>query len=76
MGFMYGGMWLWWVFGFIIFVLFWGAVIWLIVWAIKKAAGHRTSDASPQNALDIARIRYAKGEITREQFEQIKNDLS
>ncbi len=76
MGFMYGGMWLWWVFGFIIFVLFWGAAIWLIVWAVKKAAGHSTSDASSQNALDIARLRYAKGEITKEQFEQLKKDLS
>jgi putative membrane protein len=76
MGFMYGGMWLWWVFGFIIFVVFCGAVIWLVVWTIKRANGHKSTDVSTQNALDIARTRYAKGEITKEQFEQMKKDLS
>jgi len=29
-----------------------------------------------ETPLDVARMRYAKGDITREQFEQIKKDLS
>ena len=74
MGWMYGGGWLWMVFGFLIFILFWGAVIWLIVWAIRKATGHLGT--SGQNALEIAKMRYAKGEITKEQFDQIKKDLA
>jgi putative membrane protein len=76
MGWAYGGMWLWMVFGFLLFVLFWGAIIWLIVWAIKKATERRGSESASQNALDIAKARYARGEITKEQFEQIKTDLS
>ena len=32
--------------------------------------------ASGVNALDIAKERYARGEITKEQFDQIKRDLS
>jgi uncharacterized membrane protein len=41
----------------------------------------RRHDSAAQTAiirtlLDIARERFVKGEITREQFEQIKKDLS
>jgi len=71
----YDGGWLWMIFGFIVFILFWGGVIWLIVWAVKKSTGQKNSDGINQNAIDIAKTRYARGEITKEQFEQIKKDL-
>jgi uncharacterized membrane protein len=48
----------------------------LIVWAVRRATDPKGSDLTTQNALDIARMRYAKGEITKEQFEQIKKDLT
>ena len=68
------GMGWWMVFGGIMMIVFWGAIIWLIVWGIRKATeGNRRGEKGP---LDIARERYARGEITREQFEQIKRDLS
>jgi uncharacterized membrane protein len=57
-------------------VLFWGGIIWLIVWAVKKATEHKSSDAMNQNAIDIAKTRYARDEITKNQFEQIKKELS
>jgi len=76
MGYMFGGMWLWMVFGFILFVLFWGGIIWLIAWAVKKGTGHLSACTSDLQPLSIAQSRYAKGEITKEQFEQIKRDLS
>jgi putative membrane protein len=72
MGF-YGG---WALFGGIIFVLFWVAVIFLIVWAIRKSGRYTGMDTQNRTALDIAKERYAKGEITKEQFDQIKKDLS
>jgi len=73
----YDGMGWWMVFGMILFVVFWGGIIALIVWGVSRVT--RGSSGSAQNrsdALEIAKVRYARGEITREQFEQIKKDLS
>ncbi len=56
-------------------VLFWGGIIALIVWVITKLTRQNGSTRRP-NPLDIAKERYAKGEISREEFEQIKKDLS
>ena len=72
------GMGWWMVFGGIWIVLFWGAIIVLVVWGIKKIVGRGGSGsgaAGQPTPLDIARDRYAKGDITREQFEQMKKDL-
>lgn len=74
MNYWFGGMGWWMFFGFILFILFWGGIIWLIVWAIRRATD-RSGGSTAQNAMDIAKTRYAKGEITKEQYEQIKKDL-
>ena len=67
------GMGWWMVFGGIWMVIFWGAIIWLIVWGVGQVSGGgRRSEDHP---LEIARTRYARGEITREQFEQLRRDL-
>jgi putative membrane protein len=58
-------------------VVFWGGIIALIVWGITRLARHEThSGGGRLSPLDIARERYAKGEITKEQYEQLKKDLS
>ena len=66
----------WWMgFGGLWMLIFWGGLIALIVWGIKKLTGG--SNSSPRrNPLGVAKERYAKGEISREEFEQIKKDLS
>jgi len=54
-------------------------IVLLIVWAVRKGTeSHGTGPGMTGQGtpLDIAKERYAKGEITREQFEQIKRDLS
>ncbi|MGD0822660.1 MAG: SHOCT domain-containing protein [Desulfomonilia bacterium] len=46
------------------------------VYLIARNAHTRKSGGEPtETPLDIIRIRYAKGEITKEQFENLKNDL-
>ena len=67
------GMGWWMVFGGIWMVIFWGAIIWLVIWGVGQVSGGgRRSEDTP---LEIARTRYARGEITREQFEQLQQDL-
>jgi putative membrane protein len=62
-------------FGWLWMILFWGAVIAFIVWAVSNLAG-RDKRVSTSNYVNIVRERYAKGEIRKEEFEQIKKDLS
>jgi putative membrane protein len=73
------GMGWWMVFGGIVMILFWVGVFALVVWVIARLVGHegsRSVEGKKHNPLDIARERYARGEITKEQFEQIKKDLT
>jgi putative membrane protein len=73
------GMGWWMVFGGALMILFWVGIIGLVVWGIARLVGHEDSgpvSVTRQKPLDIARERYAKGEITQDQFEQIKRDLT
>jgi putative membrane protein len=70
------GMGWWMVFGGILMIIFWGSVITLIVWGARRMARHNNGRINNASPLDIAKERYAKGEITKEQYEQIKKDLS
>ena len=75
MWYMHEGMGWWMVFGGVWMVVFWGGLIALIVWEISKLTGR--GDSIPrQKPLDLAKGRYAKGEISKEEFEQLKKDLS
>lgn len=66
----------WWmVFGGIGMVIFWGGLIALIVWGITRLT-RRDDSGRGRNSLDIVRERYARGEISSEEFEQLKKDLS
>ncbi len=76
------GMGWWMLWGGLMMVLFWGTIIALIVWAIqsvtrRESAQPETPHASPsaRTPLDIAKERYARGEVSRKEFEQIKRDL-
>jgi len=64
-------------------VLTLGGIIALIVWGVQTATRKDAGQAQPPphadsspTALDIAKRRYARGDISREEFEQIKKDLS
>ena len=66
------GMGWWMLVGSLWFVFLWGVIIWAIVRVTERS--DRTSDRS-DSALEILRRRYAGGEISKEQFDQIHRDL-
>jgi putative membrane protein len=73
---MFGGGW----WGWIMMVLFWvlivAGVVALAKWlfASSRPVGGGRSSSGP-DALGILKERYAKGEITRDEFEQMKKDI-
>ena len=59
-------------------ILFWGLIIAGVVWLVQSLArGTGSSSGAPpgESPLEILKRRYAKGEITKEQFEEMKRDL-
>ena len=73
------GMGWWMLFGGIGMLAFLAAVIVLTVWGIRKLSDRGDSEPktnAKRDPLEIAKERYAKGEISKEEFEQIKKDLS
>lgn len=74
-GYGYGG---WGMFAGIVSLLFTlltiGGIVLVAVW-FARSAGKTTLVAGSESPLDILKRRYAKGEISKEQFEQMKRDL-
>ena len=52
-----------------------GLIIWGIVTITNNNRNQRNYFPPQEEALEILKKRYARGEITREQFEQMKRDL-
>ena len=75
---MWGGMdgmgWGWIGLGMVHMLLFWVLVIMGIVVLARWLAGGPRGEGSVR-AIDVLKTRYAKGEITKEQFEQMKRDI-
>lgn len=80
-----GGMWGpgWWgsgygLFGMLFMLLFWILIIVGIVliarWLIGEARS--TQPGSSETPIEILKKRYARGEITKEQFDTMKHDLT
>ena len=64
--------------GWLFMIIFWVLIILGVVYLVKLIAGtgakkEATKDETP---LEILKKRYAKGEITKEQFDQMKEDIS
>ncbi len=78
-GYWFGG--LRWIFLIINLVLIIGAIIalvFLVIWIVKRLSNNNPRQAlknGAESAVEIARERYAKGDITREEFQKLIVDL-
>ena len=60
-------------------IIVWVIIIGLIVWGVIAFTRHSsfgTTSGSNRTPLEIAKERYAKGEISQEEYERIKKDLA
>ncbi|PKN85748.1 MAG: hypothetical protein CVU46_10020 [Chloroflexi bacterium HGW-Chloroflexi-8] len=77
----YGGMgWIGMIIGLVISITLIVGLVILIVWAVRRIGGNTTQIASQmgigQSAKDIAQSRYARGEISREEYLNIISGLA
>lgn len=67
------GMGWWMLWGSVMMVLFWGGLVALVVWGVQSLG--RRDGTHGQTPLEIAKERLAKGEITSQEFDQIRQAL-
>ena len=72
MGFGMGFGWVWML---LLLVGFVALVVWLVRLMFPQNSSS-TSEVERESALDIAQRRYAEGEISREEYESLKRDLT
>ena len=80
-GFGFGGFggfgWIGLIINLVITILVVVGIIWLVVWLVRRAIPNNLvhSTSSNVNPREILQARYARGEINREQYQQILEDL-
>lgn len=71
--------------GFLFIVVFWLVIIGLAIWLVASLFPRISSsvlppsgqlhDDRPESVLDILKQRYARGEISKAEFEEMRRDL-
>lgn len=66
-------------FGWFFMLIFWILVIWLIVWFANKSktvsSDKQTNPNSNKTAIEILDERYARGEISKKEYDEKKRDI-
>ncbi|EKE26361.1 MAG: hypothetical protein ACD_4C00313G0008 [uncultured bacterium (gcode 4)] len=74
-GMMYG-IWGYWITSWVFMIIFWWLIIWLIISLTKWSIwfwGYSKDDKN--KSIDILKERFAKWEITKEQYDEMKKEL-
>jgi len=59
--------------GSVWFVFFWGLLVWLVLSVVSRSGKAPDTGDTP---LEILKRRYARGEITKEEFARMRQDVS
>ena len=62
-------------YGWIVMLAFWALIVFAFTYLIRILAKRSEAGGGRESPLDILKHRYAKGEISREEFERMKNDI-
>ena len=68
------GMGIWWLMGMGMMVIFWVAIILLVIWGVRSLFPRQMHSGRDQ-ALETLRQRYAAGEINAAEYEQARARL-
>ncbi len=64
----------------ILSVVFWalviGGIVLLVMWFVRNAGWSSFAPSTGEPPLDTLKARYAKGEINKQQYEELKRDLT
>ncbi len=72
-GMMGGEMGIWMLLGMVFWILLIVGMVLLVVWVVQKAMGGGAGRT--ESALEILKKRYARGEVSKEEYEEKKRDL-
>jgi len=71
--------WIGMILGLVIMIALITGFVILVIWAIRRMSGNTNHIQYPVSkeltAKDIAKARYAKGEISREEYQQLLSDI-
>ncbi len=74
----HGTSWTGMIFGVVMMLLFWGGLIAaavIILRAVFGAGGRAKSGPQDEDALEILKKRYARGDISKDEYQEMRDDL-
>jgi putative membrane protein len=63
-------------YGWIFMIIFWALAILGVIYVVQALARGGKGAEQRETPLDTLKKRYAKGEITKQQFERMKDDIA
>ncbi len=64
----------WMLFGLILWIFLLAGIVLFVVWLVQRVTGGAERRAE-ESALEILKKRYAKGEISKAEYEEKKRDI-
>lgn len=62
--------------GWLMMTFTWILILGITYLVVKAVTGHATNTVPPDSATEILKRRYARGEISKEEFKSMTNDLT